>query len=111
MTLAVNHVRDEWRDDDSLPALIDARDAVERLKAHPGWKAVQIILTREIATIDRELDEGRPKEAAEYAQAHGRRSALRAADEAARAIIQVATQREQQAIERVQAESGAKENV
>ena len=110
MTLAVNHVRDEWAGDENLPDLINARDAVESMMRGPGWKAIQSVLTREIATIDRTLDDGKPKEAAEYAQAHGRRSALRAADEAARAIIQVATQREHDAQAAV-AESAAKETV
>src|ERR1019366_1921912 len=81
------HVRNIWHGDERLPELLEASDQVERLVAHPGWKALHQVLSAEIATIDRELDEGAPKEAAEYAQAHGRRSALRASEEAAKAIL------------------------
>jgi hypothetical protein len=80
------HVRDVWPSED-LPGLLEAAEAVEGVVTHPGWDAIQEVISREIATIDRELDFGSAKDAAEYAKAHGRRSALRSADEAAKAII------------------------
>lgn len=90
------HVRNVWGDG-QLPELIEAAEAVERLKSSAGWEAVRLVLHAEIATIDRELDEGAAKEAADYAKQHGRRSALRAADEAARAIIGEALRRRKEA--------------
>jgi len=92
----VRHVRDEWPAA-KLPELSEEAEAVERVLSHPGWYAVQRILDREIATIDRVLDEGPALDAASYAKAHGRRSALRAADEAARAIIVEADRQRMQA--------------
>jgi hypothetical protein len=92
------HVREEWPAE-KLPELIEQAEAVERLLAHPGWYAVQRVLDREIATIDRVLDTGLPKEAAAYAKEHGRRGALRAADEAARAIIEQAARQRHRAEE------------
>jgi hypothetical protein len=77
--------------------LIEVAEHVERLRNSPGWQFVQHVLNAEVATIDRELDEGGAKEAADYAKQHGRRSALRASDEAARAIIAEAFRRREQA--------------
>jgi len=73
--------------DDALPDLVEAGEQVQNLLFSPGWLAVQKIVDCEIATIDGELDYGRPKEQAEYAYQHGRRSALRAVEDAARAIL------------------------
>lgn len=98
------HVSDVWPDD-RLPELIEAREAVQRTLDSPGWRAIQDLLACEIATIDSELEHGPTKEAAGYAKALGRRSAIRASQEAAKAIIEKANRREQQAIEQVAAES------
>lgn len=104
------HVRDVWRD---VPELIDAAEGVEQLLRHPGWHAVHRILDREVATIDRQLDEGPPRDLGEYAKAHGRRGALRAAEEAATAIVgesQRARKRaEEEAAERQAAETAQRE--
>ena len=104
-----NQVRDLWRGDEQLPGLLEAAEQVERLVAHPGWTAVQRVLSGQIATIDRELDEGAPKDAAGYAQQHGRRSALRAAEEAAKAILEHARSRRQVAEEKARARDAAAE--
>lgn len=108
----VNRVGRVWSGDDSLPELIEAAEAVERMMATPGWAAVQAVIEAEVATIDAKLDRGHAKEAAEYAKAHGRRSALRAADDAARAIIGRAAelQEREQARADAEATSGAGES-
>lgn len=93
------HVKELYKADDRLPDLVAAGEAVERLQGSDGWLALNAVIDREVATIDRELDHGRPKEAAEYAYAHGRRSALLAPREAARAILEHAQARAQRAIE------------
>lgn len=110
-TLALSrHIKDLWEGRDALPQLIEDAEAVERVLAQPGWQAIQRVLEAEIAMIDRSLD-GRPKEtAAEYAHAHGRRGALGAAGEAARAILQQAATR-RQAAEAAQQNEGAGESV
>jgi hypothetical protein len=102
------HVRNVWGPE-QLPELIEAAEAVERLADSPGWKAVQRVLDAEVATIDREMDNGAAKEAADYAKQHGRRSALRASVEAAGAIIGEAVRRREQA-EQAQEEEDAGES-
>jgi hypothetical protein len=101
------HVREEWPTE-KLPELLEQAEAVERLLSQPGWQAVQRILDREIATIDRTLDTGLPKEAAAYAKEHGRRGALRSFDEAAWAIVEEANRQRQNAEQRA-AESALRE--
>lgn len=68
--------------------LFAAGEAVEDLQAHPGWLHIVRLLEWEISTIDHTLD-GRlvPLSQAEYAMAHGRRSGLRAFEDAAGAIL------------------------
>ena len=94
------HVKTVWPDD-RLSELIDAREAVERLTVSHGWQCIQSLLSEEIATIDSTLERGAAKDAPEYAKQLGRRSALKAADEAAKAIVEQANVREQNAIRQV----------
>lgn len=94
--LMTNRARAVWSDD-RLQELLDAREAVKQMMTGPGWEAVQAVLDEEISKIDHELDHGPAKEQAEYAHKHGRRSALRAADDAARGIIALADTREKKA--------------
>lgn len=70
----------------TLGDLFDAGEDVESLMAHPGWAHVCRLLDESIATVDSRLDGGLLESRAAYAQAHGRRGALRAAFEAAAAI-------------------------
>lgn len=86
------HVRDAWGAD-QLPELIEAAEAVEQTLASPGWAHIERILHAEIATIDRVCDTAREMTLHDYAKAHGRRGALRSAEEAAKAIIGIAEQR------------------
>lgn len=65
----------------------------------PGWAAVQVVLKREIASIERELDDGAPKEAAEYAKEHGRLGALKSLNGAAQAVVEHAATRRRKAEE------------
>ncbi len=61
---------------------------MESLTQQTGWLELLELLEAEIATIDRDLDNGGvPKSRAEYAAAHGRRGGLRAAEVAATALI------------------------
>jgi hypothetical protein len=90
------HVRDVWPPDE-LPKLIEAAEAVERLLAHPGWNAIQEVISREIAMIDQVLDDGPVRDAGHYAKAHGRRGALRGAQQAAEAIMGEAARQHAQA--------------
>ena len=101
----VNSVDRVWSGERTLPELIEAAEAVERMMATPGWDAVQRVIGEQVAAIDSSLDHGPAKEAADYAKQHGRRSALRSADEAARAIVGRAAKRRREAEERVAAEA------
>jgi hypothetical protein len=103
------HVRKLWPPE-MLPELIEAAEAVERLLGSPGWNAIAEVIAAEVATIDSELDHGPAKEAADYAKQHGRRSALLAANEAARAIVGEAVRRREEAEEAAKA-SDAGESV
>lgn len=105
----VRHVRDAWGAAEQLPGLLEASENVERLLSHPGYAAVRAVLDREIATIDRELDEGPAKEAPVYAQRHGRRGALRSFDEAAKAIVESAAAARAKAEDRARASDAAAE--
>lgn len=108
----VNRVDRIWSGDESLPALVDAAEAVERMMDSPGWEAVQRLIGDEIASMESSLDRGAPKSEGEYAKAHGRKSALRAADDAARAIVGRAQTRARQAQKRaVEANERAGESV
>lgn len=102
----VRHVRDLWRGEDQLAALIETAETVERVLSDPGYSAVRSVLDREIATIDRDL-EGAAKDAAEYAKQLGRRSALRAFDEAAKAIVEVAAEQRRRAEEKAHRDDAA----
>lgn len=86
------HVRDAWGKRDQLPQLIDAAEAVKQTMATPGWTHIQAMLHAEIATIDRVCDTARELSLHDYAKAHGRRGALRGAEEAAKAIVGIAEQ-------------------
>lgn len=83
---------------EQLRALLDDAEHVERLVAHHGWAVVQRVIGWQVEAIDARLDGGPAKEAADYAKEHGRRSALRSSEEAARAFLEVAA-RERQAAE------------
>jgi hypothetical protein len=73
-----------------LSGLFEAGEAVRALVAHPGWVHVSRLVEEEIAQIDFSLD-GRLRDTrAEYAFDHGRRSGLRAMQQAADAIVHVA---------------------
>lgn len=68
--------------------LSEAGEAVEELVCHPGWVQVVLLLAAEREALDAELDGYRtPKSRAEYAMAHGRRSGLCAAEDAAGALL------------------------
>lgn len=79
----LKHTRDM-----SLEQLFAAGDAVDSLLDHPGWISLQALIDAEITEIDRRLD-GRdePLSQAEYAMAHGRRSGLKGAADAAAALM------------------------
>lgn len=100
------HISNVWGGDGALPELIESAEAVERMLVTTGWRVVQRVLAEEIAMIDRELDAGPAKEAADYAKQHGRRSALRSSEEAARAVIAVAARRRTAAEQRVTDDAG-----
>lgn len=70
-----------------LDELFEAGEAVEHLLAHPGWAHVDRLLGAEIATIEASLDGGLLESKAAYAFAHGRKGGLKAAREAAGAIV------------------------
>lgn len=85
------HTDDLWPD---LEAILDAGERAVELKLHPGWQHVQAVLLAEVDAINVRLDGARePLTRAEYAQAHGRRSGLRAAAEALDAIVARAAKR------------------
>lgn len=90
----IRHVDDLWAETHEL---IEDAEAVERLLESAAWSAVRRVLAAEVATIDRELDHGRAKEAADYAMQHGRRGALLAFEDAAKAIIERAQARRSKA--------------
>lgn len=90
------HVDDLWGRRESLPVLIENRDAVERLLALPGFTIVASVLDAEIATLDRKL-EGRALEQAEYARLLGQRASMRAFSEAAQSVIDRANENEARA--------------
>lgn len=72
----------------SLEALFDAGEEVAAVVAAPGWGQLIRLLDAEIAAIDERLDgRNEPLTQAEYAMAHGRRSGLRGASEAAAALL------------------------
>ena len=98
------HVDALWPE---LEQLFSAGEAVEGLIFNEGWFRVLNVLEAEIATIDRQLDQGAPLTQAEYAKAHGRRGGLQAARDAAYAIVDRAEARkaEQQAKHEGAAES------
>lgn len=101
------HVRDLWPEDTEL---FTVGELVERLQSSPGWEAVQKLLDSEVETLDGELDSGRELSQAEYAYKHGRRGALRASLEAARAIVSKATERQaKQEAEQQAAESAGRQ--
>lgn len=68
--------------------LVVAGEAAQALLASPGWPILVALLRREVATIDAELDSGRPLESrADYAAKHGRRGGLRAPELALYALV------------------------
>lgn len=72
----------------TLEALVEAAEAAQALTAHPGWDALSALLNAEIATIDADLDSGRPLDSrADYAAKHGRRGGLRAPGRALQALV------------------------
>jgi hypothetical protein len=80
-----------------------AAEVVELMVVRPSWDAIHQVIQREIARIDRVLDSGPARDAAEYAKAHGRRGALVGAAEAAGAIISEAQRQRKQVEGRLEA--------
>lgn len=75
----------------SLETLGAAAEAARALIAHPGWNVLQELVDAEVATIDRELDSGKPLDSrADYAAKHGRRGGLRGPLEKVQALIATA---------------------
>jgi hypothetical protein len=71
-----------------------AADVARDLMAHPGWQVLKVLVDAEIATIDRDLDTGRPLESrADYAARHGRRGGLRAPLQLIEALVADAERR------------------
>jgi hypothetical protein len=78
--------------------LFDAGEQVENLLAHPGWTHVARLVQEEADGLDRKLDGRALDSIQEYAFDHGRRGALLAFLEAARAIVShAASERSKQA--------------
>lgn len=92
------HVDREWRGAERLPDLIEAAEAVEVMRATPGWDALIRVVEREIRLISTGLERGMATDhAAEYAKQHGRLGGLRSVMEAAEAIVARAEVRRKQA--------------
>lgn len=90
----------------TLEELVVAGEAADALIAQPGWAHLVRLLEAEIATIDAELDSGRPLESrADYAARHGRRGGLRAPVGALTALISRAESRLEE--QRAKHEGGA----
>jgi hypothetical protein len=78
--------------------LFDAGALVENLLAHPGWTHVARLVQEAADGLDRKLDGRALDSIQEYAFDHGRRGALLAFPEAARAIVShAASERSKQA--------------
>jgi hypothetical protein len=72
----------------TLEELVNAAEAAQALVATPGWACLSALLHAEVATIDAELDSGRPLESrADYAARHGRRGGLMAPERALQALV------------------------
>jgi hypothetical protein len=92
------HVEREWRGAERLSDLIEAAEAVEVMRATPGWDALIRVVEREIRLISTGLERGMATDhAAEYAKQHGRLGGLRSVMEAAEAIVERAEVRRRQA--------------
>lgn len=77
-----------------LESVLAASEAVESLRAHPGWIHVESMLVAEAMGIDRRLSGGDdPHTQAQYAKWHGRLGGLGYVNEAMDAIVQRAEQR------------------
>jgi hypothetical protein len=84
--------------DGDLQGLFTAGEEVEALLAHPGWSRVVELVRIEADGLDRKLDGRALDSIQEYAFDHGRRGALLAFPEAARAIVShAASERSKQA--------------
>jgi hypothetical protein len=75
----------------ALDDLFAAGEAVQDLRAHPGWSLLVRLLDSEAATVNRGLDGRLLESRAEYAHAHGRMGGLKAMEAAADAIVRKAT--------------------
>lgn len=72
-----------------IAVLLDAAEAVQQAADHPGWRAVMDILDAEEAATAEQMH-ARVLEQADYAHRHGYVAGLRAAQGAAREIIDYA---------------------
>jgi hypothetical protein len=78
----------------SLEELVAAAEQARLLLAQPGWNLLTGLIQAEVATIDRELDSGRPLDSrADYAAKHGRRGGLMAFEQILTALIDRAESR------------------
>lgn len=82
------HVGDLFPQLDELAA---AGEAVQDLRAHPGWAHLVRLLDKEAATVSGGLDGRLLESRADYAFAHGRVGGLKAMEAAADAIVRKAT--------------------
>jgi hypothetical protein len=94
-SLAVKrHVEDLFP---TLESLFAAGDQVLSLVEHPGWDYVNRVLAAEVDGLDRRLDGmSNPLPHPEMCLMHGRRGGLKAATDAAQAILQVAAARREE---------------
>jgi hypothetical protein len=74
-----------------LDDLFAAGEAVQDLRAHPGWAHLVRLLDKEAATVSSGLDGRLLESRAEYAHAHGRMGGLKAMEAAADALVRKAT--------------------
>lgn len=90
------HVSDLWPD---LERLLRVGDQAQQLLAQPGWAAIDLLVDAEIDAINAQMERTTPLSRADYAVRHGRIGGLKAAREAAEAIVAIADERrsEQQA--------------
>jgi hypothetical protein len=80
----------------AFPDMLDlfaAGEEVAQLMTHPGWRHLSTLLDLATADVDAMLDGRLLDSRAAYAQAHGRRGALRAMHEAASAIVAESTRK------------------
>ena|SRR6188472_2046310 len=89
-----NRVRDAYGD--RLSDLFAAGEAMQALMAQPGWEILVELVEAEVHDLDRKLDGRALDNIQSYAFDHGRRGALLAFIEHARAVVSYAIAKEQQ---------------